>query len=163
MGDVVEQRHRRIEQAVTEGLLEVGECEQLLAQLRSILQGEPPDAADPVLRLAPLDGAGLDGRMPALVPVEVPDHVPHRGGRCVDDGAAKDARHGSASESALEGVETALEDARPDRRDELRFPLRRAVELGRPFQERTVPVGDRGEAQGGDVIRPPSGIPGWNR
>ena len=45
--------------------------EQLFAQFRAILQLEAADAADLVGGLRPLDSAGRDRRMPAVVTVEV--------------------------------------------------------------------------------------------
>ena len=93
MRHVVEQRDRRIEQAIAEGLLEVGQREQLLAQLRAVLEAEAPHAADLVGRRAALDRARRDRRMPAVVAVEVAQHRPHPVDGCVDDGALHDVRH----------------------------------------------------------------------
>src|SRR5207244_12063616 len=47
MRHVVEHRDRRIEQAIAEGLFEIGQREQLLAQVRTVLYLEAPDAGDP--------------------------------------------------------------------------------------------------------------------
>ena len=46
VGHVVEHRDRRIEQAIAEGLLQIRQRQQLLAQLRAVLQLEAPDTAD---------------------------------------------------------------------------------------------------------------------
>src|SRR5581483_1372785 len=64
MRHIVEHRDRRIEQAIGKGLLEIGEREQLLAQLRAVLQPEAAYAADLVGWLRPLDRRGGDRRMP---------------------------------------------------------------------------------------------------
>src|SRR5436305_6395192 len=57
-----------------------------------------------------------------------------------------------ASEHALERVEAALEHAAADGIDQFGFALGRAVELGRPFQEGLVAVGNRRQAQGRNVV-----------
>src|SRR5262245_15714210 len=153
---VVEQRNRRIEQAVAEGLLEVRQGQQLLAQLRAVLQAKAAHATDLVGRRAALDRAGGDRRVPALVAVEVAQHRPHPVDRGVDDGAFHDVGHGlSAPERPLERVEAALEHAGPDRRRQLGLALRRAVELGGPFGKSALAVGDRREAQGRDIVLDP--------
>src|SRR6516162_9148610 len=57
MGDVVEQRHWRIEQAIAESLLEVRQGQKLLAQLRAVAQKEMPHTADLVGGLVAFDRA----------------------------------------------------------------------------------------------------------
>src|SRR5262245_59526105 len=84
---VVEERDRRVEQAVAEGGLQVGERKQLLAQLRAVLQLEAAHAADEVRRQMALDGAGLDRGMPAVVTVEIAQDRPHALDRRGDDRA----------------------------------------------------------------------------
>src|SRR5262249_34904793 len=86
---------RRIEQAIAEALLEIGERKQLLAQLGAVLQLETPDAADLVGRLRALDCRGRDRRMPAVVTVEIAQHVPDHSGRRIKDRAFDDMRHTS--------------------------------------------------------------------
>ena len=93
MGDVVEQRHRRVEQAVAECHVDVGQGEQLLAQLRSVGEVEPPYAADLVRRKSSLDMAVGHRRVPPVVAVEVAQHRPHRLDRRLDDGALHDFHH----------------------------------------------------------------------
>ena len=78
MRDIVEHRDRRIEQAIAEGLFEIGQRQQLLAQFGAVLELEASDAADLVGGLRALDRAGRDRRMPAVVAVEVAQHVPDR-------------------------------------------------------------------------------------
>src|SRR5260221_2022879 len=94
MGDIVEHRYRRIEQAITKTLFEIGKRQQLLAQFRPVLQLEPAHAADTVGGLGALDRAGGDRRMPAVVAVEIAQHIPDRAGRRVEDRAFDDVRHG---------------------------------------------------------------------
>src|SRR5882757_5851265 len=57
-----------------------------------------------------------------------------------------------ASKSAFQRVETALEHAAADIADKLGLPFGRAVELGAPFHESLVAVGDRRQPQCGDVV-----------
>src|SRR3954462_9396047 len=95
MGHVIEHRYRRIEQAIAKSLLEVGQRQQLLTQLRAVLQLEAPDAADLVGSLRALDGAGRHRGMPAVVAVEISQHIPDRAGRRVEDRAFDDMRHAS--------------------------------------------------------------------
>ena len=93
MGHVVEQRYRRIQQAVGERQLEVGERQQLFAQVFSPGQAEVPDAADAVRGSAALDVTFGDGRMPAVVTVEIAYDLPHGLDRRVHDDAADNAGH----------------------------------------------------------------------
>src|SRR6202011_1382323 len=94
MRDVVEHRDRRIEQAIAERLFEVGERKQLFAQFGAVLELEPAYATDTVGGLGALDGAGRDRGMPAVMAVEVAQHVPDHAGRRVEDRALDDVRHG---------------------------------------------------------------------
>src|SRR6185436_806214 len=55
--DVVEEGDRRIQQAIAAGHLEIGQREQLLAQLVAVLKREAADTADLVDRIAALDEA----------------------------------------------------------------------------------------------------------
>ena len=55
--DIVEERDRRIQQAIAEALFEIGERQQLLAQFTAVRQLETPDAADLVGGLAAFDCA----------------------------------------------------------------------------------------------------------
>ena len=48
MRDVIEHRDRRIEQAIAEGLLEIRQRQQLLAQFRAVGELEAAHAADAV-------------------------------------------------------------------------------------------------------------------
>src|SRR6202048_4676354 len=70
MPNVVDHRNWRIEQAIAEGLFEIGERQQLLAQFRAVLQFEPPYAADAVCGLRALDHAGRNRGMPAVMAVK---------------------------------------------------------------------------------------------
>ena len=94
MRDIVEHRNRRIEQAIAEALFEIGQRQQLLAQLGAVLQYEPPHAADAVSGLGALDSAGRDRGMPAVMAIEIAQHVPDRAGRRIEDRALDDVRHG---------------------------------------------------------------------
>src|SRR5260370_24886121 len=58
----------------------------------------------------------------------------------------------SASEHAIERIEAALKHAGSDVVDEFGLALGSAVEVGRPFQEGLVAVGDRRQAQRRDVV-----------
>src|SRR5262249_11559173 len=93
MRNVVEHRDRRVEQAVAEGLFEIGQRQQSLAQLRAVLQFETAHATDLVGGLRALDGGGRDRGMPAVVSVEVAQHGPDRIGRSIEDRAFDDMRH----------------------------------------------------------------------
>src|SRR5208282_6282260 len=55
MGSIIEQRNRRLEQAIGKALLEVGECQQTLAKLRAVAQEEVPHTTQFVGALAALD------------------------------------------------------------------------------------------------------------
>src|SRR6266481_5076835 len=118
MRDVVEHRNRRIEQAIAEGLFEVGERQQLLAQFRAVLQFEAAHAADAVRGLRALDRAGRNRGMPAVMAVKIAQHIPDHAGRRVDDRALDNVRHASASEHALECIEAALKYPGSDGVDE---------------------------------------------
>src|SRR6516225_5760814 len=98
MGDVVEQRYRRVEQAIAESLLEIRQRQQLFPQLRAVAEEEVSHAADLVGGLIALDGALGDRRMPAVVTVEIAQESPHAIGRRINDRRAHDADHGLASE-----------------------------------------------------------------
>jgi hypothetical protein len=65
----------------------------LLAQLGTVLQLEAPDTADLVGGLRALDGAGRHRGVPAVVAVEIAQHIPDRAGRRVEDRAFDDMRH----------------------------------------------------------------------
>src|SRR5262249_5395248 len=77
---------------------------------------------------------------------------PHAIGRRVNDGRAYDADHHSAPELPLQRVETALKDAVADVADELGLALGRAIEFGRPFDERSLAVGNRRQPQRADIV-----------
>ena len=94
MGDIIEHRNRRIEQAIAESLFKIGERQQLLAQFGAVLELEPPHAADAIGGLRAFDRAGRDRGMPAVVAVEIAQHIPDRAGRRVEDRAFEDVRHG---------------------------------------------------------------------
>src|SRR4029077_5125652 len=94
MRNVVEHCDRRIEQAVAEGLFEVGECEQLFAQFGAVRELEPAHAADAIRGLGALDRAGCDRGMPAVMAVEIAQHAPDCAGRRIEDSALDDVRHG---------------------------------------------------------------------
>ena len=58
-------------------------------------------------------------------------------------------------QSAFQRVEAALEHAAADIADKLGFPFGRAVELGGPFHEGLIAIGDRSQAQRGNVVLHP--------
>ena len=60
----------------------------------AVAQAEIAHAADPVGRLAVLDMGLGHGGMPAVMAVEVAQHLPHALDRRVDDGGARHALHG---------------------------------------------------------------------
>src|SRR3954453_21622357 len=101
MGDVVEHRHRRVEQAIAEGLFEIRQRQQLLAQFGAVLELEPPDTTDAVRGLGALDGAGGDRGMPAVMAVEIAQHVPDRSRGRIEDRALDDVRHGQPPNTRL--------------------------------------------------------------
>src|SRR6185312_10849376 len=68
--------------------------QQLLAQFRAVLQLETAYTADLVGRLRAFDRRSRDRRVPAVMAIEVAQHVPDRVGRCVQDRALDDMRHG---------------------------------------------------------------------
>ncbi len=71
-----------------ESLFEIGQTEQLLAQLRAVLEHEAAHAADAVGWQAALDGTGRNDRVPAVVTVEVTQQLPRRVHRGIEDRAA---------------------------------------------------------------------------
>src|SRR5882757_479519 len=101
MGDVIEQRNRRVQQAIAETLFEVGQRQQLLAQLAAVGELEAADAADLVGRITTLDGAGGDGGVPAVVAVEIAQYAPDPVGRRIDDRAFDDPRHAQPPNARL--------------------------------------------------------------
>src|SRR5262249_31678313 len=94
-------RDRGVEQAIAEGLFEVGQREQLLAQLRAVLQPETADAADLVGGLRAFDRAGRNRGMPAIMPVEIAQQIPYRSRRRVEDRALDDVRHAQPPKARL--------------------------------------------------------------
>src|SRR5689334_7153553 len=58
----------------------------------------------------------------------------------------------SASKSPFQGIEAALKHPAADIVDKLGLPLRRAVELGGPFKERLIAIGDRRQPKRRDII-----------
>ena len=71
MGNVVEQRNRRVHQAIAESLFKIRQSQQALAQLGTVAQEETARAAQLVRTLPALDRALGDGGMPAVMPVEI--------------------------------------------------------------------------------------------
>src|SRR5262245_18350134 len=90
---VVEERDRRVEQAVSERHLQVGQCEHLLAQLRTVIELKAAHAADQVVRQMALDRARLHRRVPAVVAVEVAQNGPYAVVGRLDDRALHHAGH----------------------------------------------------------------------
>ena len=82
---IVLDAHRRFEDRVGAEHVVVGEAEQLLAQPVAIAQAEIAHAADLVGRLAILDAAFGDRRMPVRQSVEVANAGPDAVGAGVDD------------------------------------------------------------------------------
>jgi len=81
MRDVVEHRNR-VSADIAEGLFEIGESQQLLAAIQSVLQFEPPHAADvPVWRIAARSIDGRHGWLPAVMPLKSVQHIPDHAGR----------------------------------------------------------------------------------
>src|SRR6185437_13546326 len=93
MSGVVEERDRRIDQAIAEALIEVGERQQLLAQLRAVGELETADAADAIRALSALDDAGRDRGVPAVVAIEIAQHRPDPIAGSIDDRAFDHVRH----------------------------------------------------------------------
>src|SRR5262245_991502 len=85
MRHIIEERNRRIQQAIGKRLFQVRERQQLLAQYRAVLENKPPHAADLVGLIMPLDHALVHRRMPAIVTVEIADQRPHPVDRRIDD------------------------------------------------------------------------------
>src|SRR5690606_21722273 len=71
----------------------VRQAQQLLADAVAVLQVEIAHAADLVRRLAALDAAFADARMPARQGVEVADALPHFCRGRVDHGRDEHSRH----------------------------------------------------------------------
>ena len=63
--------------------------------IKGILEREAADTADLVARLGAFDRAGRNRRMPAVVAIEIAQHVPDRAGGRVKDRAFDDMRHAS--------------------------------------------------------------------
>ena len=93
MGDVVEQRDRRVEEAVGELHVRVREGEELFAQLRPVRQMEAAHTGHAVGRRAALHRAVRHSGVPAVVPVKVAHDLPHRLHRRVDNRASNDRYH----------------------------------------------------------------------
>ncbi len=89
--DVVDERDRRLEQAVGQLAVTVREGDELLAECRPVLEAEGADGPHCVCRLAGLDLACRDRGVPRPVAVEVAEQAPHRVRRRRDDGAPTDA------------------------------------------------------------------------
>src|SRR5262249_33940593 len=93
-GDVALQGHCRVENAVGRQVLGVGQSEQLLAGMGAIAQMEIAHTTHLVGRLAVLDAGIGYGGMPAVMTVEVPQHLPDALDRRIDDGGAHYSLHG---------------------------------------------------------------------
>ena len=167
MRNVVEERHRRIEQTIAECEVDVGESQQLLAQLRAVGEVEPAHATDPVRGLAPFDLAVGDGWMPAVMAIEVAQQLPHR-----PTGASRTVllttftmpRSASPREMPLQGVETALKHVTTDAGDEIALDIRCAIEIGRPFDERALAIGHGRQPECRHIVRrSASGSREWRR
>jgi len=141
MRDVVEHRDRRIEQAIAEGLFEVGERKQLFAQSEPSLslnrRTQPTRSRPGRARSLLVATAGASGHG-----VEVAQHVQTRS-RCVEDCALTMCGSGVSLRTRAECIEAALETRPVQSSDRLGSRSGAAVEFGRPFQEGLVAIGDR--------------------
>ena len=90
---VVVQRQRRFLEAVGERQVALIDRQQALAQDRAILQGEPTNAADQAIRLAVLDNALGDGRVPFADLAKLLQDVPNLPCVAVDDSRKLNYRH----------------------------------------------------------------------
>ena len=68
---VIPEGRLRLQNAIAEPSLRVGEEEQLFANARTVFQPEVANAADLIARFAILDCACRDSRMPGVMTVEV--------------------------------------------------------------------------------------------
>src|SRR5262245_33661026 len=84
-GDIVLDAHRGFENRIGAEQIEIREAEQLLANALAVTQTEIADAADLVGRLAVLDAAFRDARMPGGQAVEVAHARPDAVGAAIDD------------------------------------------------------------------------------
>ena len=95
-----------------------------------------------------------DGRVPAVVAVEVAQHRPDPVDRRVDDGALHDLRHRPQPPKArFRASKPPWNTPPPMSSTSSASRSGGAVELGRPFGEGAVAVGDRRQPQGRDVVR----------
>src|SRR5262249_20656194 len=118
-----------------------------------VLELEPPHTANSVRALPALDRAGRHLGMPAVVPIEVAQNLPHPVAGRVDDRALDHPWHAAlAPERPLERVAPALEYTSADVGDESDLLLGRAIELRRPLDEGSLAVGHRGQTQGRDIV-----------
>ena len=92
-GHIAHQRQRRLQQAVVQPALLVRQCQQLLAQFSAVGQPEAAHGTYRIDGIPALDLAEGDGRMPAVVAVEVPQDRPDIADGGVDDRAAADFHH----------------------------------------------------------------------
>ncbi len=92
-GHIAHQRQRRLQQTVTQPALLVRQRQQLLAQFSAIRQPEAAHGSHSIDGIPALDLAEGDGRMPAVVAVEVPQDCPDIADGGVDDRAAADFHH----------------------------------------------------------------------
>ena len=127
--------------------------QKLLAQTAAVAESEVPHRPDRVDRLAALDLARSDGRVPAVVAVEVAqDRQTASTGASMIVLCRTLTMRRLAPEALLQRIEGRLEDAAADLLDQRRLALGRAVEIGLPLGEGGVAVGDRRQRQGGDVV-----------
>src|SRR5260370_28202797 len=141
-GMVIPQHHWRLDDAISEARLDIGEGQQLLANTRSVVKAEIAHGADQVARSAILQPARADRGMPGLMTVEIAQDRPHLFDRGFEDGAAAHFNHRpSTSEPALQRSQSRAKYIVSDICSDLFFPDGLHVEFGRPFHECLVAVG----------------------
>jgi hypothetical protein len=84
------ERYGRIEDAVGEAIVAVGQRQELFADRTASGKGKVPHASDFVGAAPLLDPAHRNGGMPAAMPIEVAQKLPHLVNRRVDDRAPGD-------------------------------------------------------------------------
>ncbi|MNP20142.1 hypothetical protein D3C76_1127030 [compost metagenome] len=93
-GHIVVHRQRRLFEAVGEQQVGFVNRQQLLAQNRSVLQGQSANTANQSVRLAILDNAFRNRRVPLADLAELLQHIPDTTGFAVNEGAILNFCHG---------------------------------------------------------------------
>jgi len=92
-GDIAHQRQRRLEQAIAQPSVPVGQRKQLFTQFAAVGQPETAYRPDRIDRLATLDLAEGNCRVPAVMAVEVAQDRPDLVNRRIDDRALANPDH----------------------------------------------------------------------